>query len=178
MPPYLQRPVLDIADLDVALALPYGMTGRGIGEAVTDLYAYLHALNRASIDHGYERLEDIMLAAGYSGLLSELVVRSVARRLSTGNPGVARNTRPGGRPDLVPRAFYDGDSVLRGQQGVEVKVTTSASSWQGHNPESGWIMVVQIKVSHDRADLRPCSDDRGAGHVGRAPGGGLDVLGP
>jgi hypothetical protein len=122
------------------------MTAMGVLAAINDVYAYLHALNRASIDHGYDRLEDIMLPAGFSGLMSELTVRSMAKALATAKPGVARNMRPGGRPDLVPRAVYEGDAVHHGQEGVEVKVSRSQASWQGHNPETGWIMVIQITV--------------------------------
>jgi hypothetical protein len=125
------------------------MTANGILAAVNDIYAYLNALNGASVNHGYERLEEIMLRASYSGLLSELFVRSVARELGTVVPGLARNLRPGGRPDLVPRAMYDGDSVHHGAEGVEVKVSGNATSWQGHNPETGWLMVIQIAVDRE-----------------------------
>lgn len=146
MPRYLDRPAADPADADAAIALPYGMNSERIVAAINDLYAYLHALNRASIDHGYDRLEDIMLPAGFSGLLSELLVRAIAREHAHAVPGVTQNQRPGGRPDLVPRAHYPADSVLRGDEGVEVKTSGNASSWQGHNPETGWVLVVQVKI--------------------------------
>lgn len=122
------------------------MTAAGMVAALNDLYAYLSALNQASIMHGYDRLEDIMLPAGFSGLISELAVRMMARHNSTGVPGVARNMRPGGRPDLVPRATYDDDSVHRGEHGVEVKASTSTTSWQGHNRETGHILIIQLSV--------------------------------
>jgi hypothetical protein len=149
VPRYLERPDVEPADADDAVEMPYGMTAAGIVASIRDLYAYLQAINRASIEHGYDRLEDIMLPAGFSGLMSELVVRSVARELQTALPGVARNMRPGGRPDLVPRATYDGDAVHHGDEGVEVKVSTSSTSWQGHNPETGWLMIVQIAVDRE-----------------------------
>jgi hypothetical protein len=145
-PRYLTRPAADPADADPAVVIPYGMTSSGIVAAINDLYAYLSALNTASITHGYDRLEDIMLPAGFSGLISELMVRMTARHNSTGVPGVARNMRSGGRPDLVPRAVYAGDSVHRGDKGIEVKASTSNSSWQGHNRETGWIMIIQLAV--------------------------------
>jgi hypothetical protein len=147
MPPrYLERPVADAADLDLTIALPYGMTALGILAAISDIYAYIQAVNDASIQHRYDRLEDLMLPASFSGLISELVVRAVARENATGTPGVTRNLRPGGRPDIIPRAMYPGDAVLRGEEGVEVKTSGSATSWQGHSPETGWMMVVQIAV--------------------------------
>lgn len=146
VPRYLDRPQADAADADPNLALPYGLSAAGIVASINDLYAYLHALNAASIEHGYDRLEDIMLPAGFSGLLSELFVRAVAKQHGHSQPGIARNQRPGGRPDLVPRAVYPGDSVHRGEEGVEVKASGNATSWQGHNPETGWLMVVQVKI--------------------------------
>lgn len=140
--------------------LPYGLEPTGILAAINDLYAYLHALNRASIEHGYDRLEDIMLPAGFSGLMSELVVRAIARHHAHASPGVVKNQYPNGRPDLVPRAVYQGDAVLRGTSGVEVKVSGHATSWQGHNPETGWLTVVHIEVDrttqpiYDRSPTR------------------------
>ncbi len=149
MPRYIERPLADISDANADVALPYGMHAPGIVAAINDIYGYLYALNKASIDHGYERLEEIMLPASYSGLLSELFVRSVSRHLSNAVPGVTRNLKPGGRPDLIPRAMYQGDAVHLGDEGVEVKVSRSASSWQGHNAETGWIMVIQISVDRE-----------------------------
>lgn len=145
-PRYLERPDANIEHANEAIPLPYGMTARAIVRAINDVYAYLHALNRASVEHGYDRLEDLMQPAGFSGLLSNLFVRSVARECSTANPGLAMNQHPGGRPDLVPRAQYSGDFVLRGDEGVEVKVSRYAKGWQGHNAETGWIMIVQVAI--------------------------------
>ena len=146
MPRYLERPEARSDEANHTTALPYGMTTAGILAVVNDLYAYLHALNRASIEHGYGRLEDLMQPAGFSGLLSQLVVYSLARQFHSANPGLAVNEYPNGRPDLVPRAMYPSDSVLNGAEGIEVKVSRSSSSWQGHNPEAGWILIVQVAV--------------------------------
>lgn len=153
MPRYLDRPDADPSDGDPRVALPYGLTATGIVASISDLYAYLHALNSASIEHGYDRLEDIMLPAGFSGLLSELFVRAIARQHAHEQPGVARNQRPGGRPDLVPRAVYPGDSVHRGDQGIEVKASGNATSWQGHNPETGWLMVMQVAIDRQTSPV-------------------------
>jgi hypothetical protein len=159
MPKYLERPEAKIDDAATTVALPYGMTADGVVKAVNDAYAYLHALNKASIEHGYNRLEDLMQPAGFSGLLSNVFVRSIARQFATASPGLAINQLGGGRPDLVPRAVYPGDSILRGEQGVEVKASRSLSGWQGHNAENGWLMVLQFSVDvttepvYDRAPM-------------------------
>jgi len=149
MPRWTDRALAKPSDLDHSVVMPYGMHAPGILSAIEDLYSYLQAINQSSVAHGYERLEEIMLPAGFSGLMSELSVRAVSHALNTATPGVTRNMRSGGRPDLIPRAMYPNDAVHRGEQGVEVKCSTSESSWQGHNPETGWIMVIQLTV--DRA---------------------------
>ena len=149
MPRYLERPEAKIDEAVETIALPYGMNARGVVKAINDVYAYLHALNRASVEYGYSRLEDLMQPAGFSGLLSNVFVRSIAREFSTAIPGLAMNTMWGGRPDLVPRAKYADDSVLQGDEGVEVKVSRYERGWQGHNAETGWIAIVQVAIDHE-----------------------------
>ncbi len=155
MPPrYLQRPEAKIDEVNPAgIALPYGMTGAGIVAGINDIYAYLHALNAASIEHGYNRLEDLMQPAGFSGLLSNLMVRTLAREFANATPGLAINQHGNGRPDLVPRALYPNDYVLHGAEGVEVKVSRASSGWQGHNAEIGWLMIVQADIDIETAPV-------------------------
>lgn len=83
-----------------------------------------------------------MLGNTYSGFLSELVVKALARHC----PSLERNTLVGGHPDLIPQGIYDQNAVLRGDEGIEVKVSLQSGGWQGHNPEEAWIMVFQIAV--------------------------------
>lgn len=143
---YLNRPKADEKDCKPGAALPYGMTVKGVVNAINDVYAYLHAMNKASIDYGYPRLEDLMQAAGFSGLVSNIVVRSMATAFANVKPGLTGNTYPNGRPDLVPRAHYEGDCCKKGDEGIEVKASRATRGWQGHNPDGGWIMIVQMDV--------------------------------
>ena len=139
-----------------------GCTGRASIAAINDVYAYLHAINAASVEHGYGRLEELMQKAGFSGLLSQSFMRAVAGAFSSESPGLTLNQYPNGRPDLVPRAHYDGDAVKNGDEGVELKTSRSTSGWQGHNPEGGWLMVFQIAVDaktepiYERDPTRAC----------------------
>ena len=126
--------------------LPYGLTPGGIVDAIGELHAYLHAINTASVEYGYGRLEDFMQPAGFSGLVSNVVVRAVAKAAETATPGLALNRHPNGRPDIVPRAVYPGDAVRRGGEGIEVKASRYASGWQGHNVEPGWLLIVQFDI--------------------------------
>src|ERR1700685_3863425 len=127
MPRYLERPSADLADANTTLELPYGMDAIGFVKAVNDLYAYLYALNSESVKHGYGRLEEVLLRASFSGLVSEIMVRSLADSLANRVPGLARNLYLNGHPDLIPRAKYEGDAVQNGDEGVEVKAARNPS---------------------------------------------------
>ena len=144
---YLDRPTASLEHADSRLDLPYGVTAPAIVGAVNDVYAYLHALNRGSVDRGYGRLEELIQPpANFSGLLSNVFVQAVAGRTGNAKPGLAVNRHHNGRPDLVPRARYDDDAVPRGAEGVEVKASRSSNSYQGHNVESGWLMVLRFAI--------------------------------
>lgn len=146
VPKYLARPGARIDEGETSINLPYGLTLAGIVAVLNDVYAYLHAINTASVEHGYGRLEELMQPAGYSGLLSQLYMHALAKIFATATPGLALNQYPNGRPDLVPRAHYLNDRAQNGEEGIELKVSRARSGWQGHNPESGWIMIVQIGI--------------------------------
>lgn len=145
-PNYLIRPEAKIDEADPRIVLPYGLTAGHVVAAVNAVYSYLHAVNTAAVMHGYPRLEDIIQPASFSGLLSESVCQSFVQATAAATPGLVRNVRANGRPDLVPRGVYTGDATLHGSDGVEVKVSRKANSWQGHNVEGGWLLGVLITV--------------------------------
>jgi len=144
VPRYIERPEATLDDADTSIALPYGMDAAGVVKAVNDFYAYLHAINSAGISYGYARLEELLQRAAFSGLISEVMVRSLALSMETKVPGLARNLYPNGHPDLIPRAMYLGDSVQYGDQGVEVKAARNPASIQAHNTGSNWYCVVEF----------------------------------
>lgn len=75
---YLGRVEVSESDAHHDVALPYGLTAAGLVGAMRELHAYLHAINTASVEYGYGRLEDFMQPAGFSSLVSN-VIRHVAR---------------------------------------------------------------------------------------------------
>ena len=143
---YLGRTQVNKHDVNDSVELPYGLTAEGIVGAINELHAYLHAINTASVEYGYGRLEDFMQPAGFSGLVSNMIVRAVVKAAESATPGLALNRHPNGRPDIVPRATYPDDSVKRGEEGIEVKASRYTSGWQGHNLESGWLLIVQFDI--------------------------------
>jgi hypothetical protein len=42
--------------------------------------------------------------------------------------------------------MYPEDKCLRGDDGIEVKASRRSTGWQGHNKESGWLMMCQYSV--------------------------------
>lgn len=144
---YLDRPSASPEHLNSTLDLPYGVTAGAIVEAVNEVYGYRHALNDAGVESGYGRLEELIHPpANFSGFLSNVFVQAVADRTKSAKPGLAVNRHHNGRPDLVPRAVYEGDAVHRGAAGIEVKASRSKRSYQGHNVESGWLMVLRFRM--------------------------------
>jgi hypothetical protein len=124
--------------------MPYGIDATGIVAAINDLYSYLHAINRESVQYGYDRLEEIHLRAAFSGLVSEIMVRSLATSMMNRTPGLARNLYPNGHPDLIPRALYPGDAVQNGEEGLEIKAARNPTSIQAHNTGEGWYAVIEF----------------------------------
>lgn len=122
-------------------SLPYGLRVGEVKAALDDLYDFFYNVNGFLIVRGWERLESILSSASLSGMISEMVVQGVSKRSAT----VTKNRYHNGRPDLVPKNLFPGDSVLHGAEGIEVKASRYGSGWQGHNVELGWILIVQYR---------------------------------
>src|SRR5207249_1690188 len=82
----------------------------------------------------------------FSGLVSEVVVRNIAKY----SRSVVRNRYVGGHPDLIPANHRGGDNQLRCDEGIEVKTSRQSGGWQGHNPETGWLMVFRYELGTDK----------------------------
>lgn len=115
---------------------------------VEDLYELLHDLNVQLDSKGYDRLEELLDPAGFSGLISRSVVDGIAKF----SRALVKNAYHNGYPDLVPRGTYAGDSVQHGTLGgLEVKASRNEGSWQSHGPRGGWFCVVQFAIDQDVA---------------------------
>lgn len=141
-PLYTQRPTLHPRGFASGIVLPYGLRSAEVKAALDDLYDFLHNVNTFLISRGWDRLEETLSPATFSGLISEMVVSGVAKRSAT----LTVNQFHNGRPDLVPTGVYPNEAVQRGDEGIEVKASRNDGSWQGHNAENGWIMVFQYSV--------------------------------
>jgi hypothetical protein len=142
MPRYIDRPNLHPRGFNPHVELPYGLRSAEVRAGIEDIYDFLYNVNRFLTGKGWHRLEETLSGAAFSGMMSELVVQSMA----TQSASLVRNARHNGRPDLLPRGIYEGDAVLVGSEGIEVKASRYASGWQGHNAETGWVMVFQYEI--------------------------------
>jgi len=127
--------------------LPYHLQCEDIMRLVEDLHRLLHDLNVQLHERGYERLEELLDPAGFSGLISRAAVDRLARQ----SRNLFRNEYHNGYPDLVPYGVYPANSVQHGTQGgLEVK-TSRYETPQAHGPRAGWFCVVQLEVDKDEA---------------------------
>lgn len=141
MSAFVERPNLHPRGFDYSAQLPYGLRVAEVRAAIEEIYDFLYNVNRFLVGKGWDRLEETLLAATFSGVISQMAVESISKQSAS----VIRNQYHNGRPDLLPREHYAGNAVLRGEEGIEIKASRNAS-WQGHNKETGWIMVFQYQV--------------------------------
>jgi hypothetical protein len=142
MASYIDRPKVHPRGFDHRLTLPYGLRAAEVRAAIDSIYDFLHNVNRFLTQNGWERLEELLEPQTFSGVISEFVVQFASAQSAS----VVKNQYHNGRPDLLPRGQYDNDAVQQGTEGIEVKASRNTGGWQGHNIESGWIIIFQYEV--------------------------------
>ncbi|MCK4323937.1 MAG: hypothetical protein KAW89_05355 [Armatimonadetes bacterium] len=125
-----------------SVELPYGLRPAHVVDAVAHTYRLFHGLNEHLLQNGFRRLEELILGNSLSGIVSEFLVKNLARVC----PLLVCNDKVGGYPDLLPAGRYTTALILKGEEGIEVKASIQKGGWQGHNPETGWIMVFRYMV--------------------------------
>lgn len=126
--------------------MPYGIEPIMILRLVEDLHQLLHDLNTELTGRNYERLEELLDSAGFSGLLSRAVVDRLGRQVR----GLVPNEYHNGYPDLLPYGVYSRNRAQHGKEGgLEVKASRYESGWQSHGPRAGWFCVVQFEIDQD-----------------------------
>lgn len=139
----MTRPTaLDPQYVNRRASLPYGLRVDEVEKAVAETYRLLHGLNDYLVGAGFLSLEDLLLGNSLSGIISEFLVKNIARASAT----LDANLKVGGHPDLLPKGHYTSNLVLKGEAGIEVKSSIQAGGWQGHNPEDCWLMVFRYAV--------------------------------
>jgi hypothetical protein len=139
----LDRPTqLDAPYINRKVILPYNLTVDEVAIAVAETYRLFHGLNDFLTSGGFRPLEELLLGNSLSGIISEFLVKNIARA----SAALEANLKVGGHPDLLPKGYYTSNLILKGDEGIEVKASIQRGGWQGHNPEDSWIMVFRYAV--------------------------------
>ena len=77
------------------------------------------------------------MPANFSSMVGEFMNMSIPKYCST----IAKNNYHNGHPDLVPSGRFPNNAIQYASDGIEIKGSRHLSGWQGHNPESVWLMV-------------------------------------
>ncbi len=124
------------------VTIPYGLTVEEVEDAVRETYRLFNGINEYLVKNGFRQLEELLLGNSLSGILSEFIVKNIARA----SKSLVANSKVGGYPDLLSKGSYKSDSVLKGDEGSEVKSSIQKGGWQGHNPEDCWLMVFRYII--------------------------------
>jgi hypothetical protein len=145
---YTEQAPTELAGLKTGVTLPYNLQPRDVLRMVEDLHDLLHEVNSMMVAKGFDRMEELLDPAGFSGFIS----RTIVERLDRLSRALVRNDFHNGYPDLLPYGAYPNDSVQHGERGgLEVKASRNPSSWESHGPRGGWFCIVQFAIDGDKA---------------------------
>ncbi|MEI6309382.1 MAG: hypothetical protein WCP58_07055 [bacterium] len=143
---------LDPCYINRRVELPYGLQVNEVAEAVAETYRLFHGLKDFLIQGEFRPLEELLLGNSLSGIISEFLVKNIARTSQT----LDANVKIGGHPDLLPKGYYSSNLVQKGDEGIEVKASIQRGGWQGHNPEDCWLMVFRYSIGkQERGEVVP-----------------------
>jgi hypothetical protein len=139
----MERPTqLDLRYINRNVILPYNLTIDEVSKAVSETHRLFNGLNDFLTSNGFRPIEELLLGNSFSGILSELLVKNIARVSRT----LIANVKVGGHPDLLPKGYYSSNLILKGSEGIEVKTSIQKGGWQGHNPEDSWLLIFRYIV--------------------------------
>ncbi|MBL8132828.1 MAG: hypothetical protein JNL42_13290 [Anaerolineae bacterium] len=99
------------------------------------------------------RLERFMMPASFSSLVGEFLDTAIPKYC----PSLVKNRYHNGHPDLVPIDKFINNSILHGDEGIEIKASRYKSGWQGHNAEAVWLMVFTFDANGANEESAPRS---------------------
>lgn len=117
--------------------LPYGCTPQHIQLAMNEFIDFLGFVNQQLHTKEIPRLESMLMPANFSSMVSEFMNANIPKYC----PGLVKNLYHNGHPDMIPAGIFPEDAVQYADEGIEVKASRYLKGWQGHNPESNWLLV-------------------------------------
>lgn len=138
---------LDPRYVNRQVVLTHGLHVEEVEVAVAETYRLFHGLNDYLEGAGFRRLEELLLGNSLSGIISEFLVKNIARA----SDALEANLKVGGHPDLIPKGQYLSNMVLKGDEGIEIKSSIQRGGWQGHNPEDCCLMVFRYAIGEQKS---------------------------
>ena len=117
--------------------LPYGLTPDHLYRAMVDFIDFLGFINHQLNEKEYPRLESFLMPASFSSMVGEFMNLTIPRYCSS----LIKNQYHNGHPDLIPAGMFPNNAIQYAHAGIEVKGSRHNGGWQGHNPESVWLIV-------------------------------------
>jgi hypothetical protein len=134
--------------------LPYGLTAKQVQKAMCDFIDFIGFINQQLYTKDMQRLESFLMPANFSSIVGEFMNMSIPKYCSN----LVKNGYHNGHPDLIPTDVFPDNSIQYATEGLEVKGSRHSKGWQGHNPESVWLMVFYFdsNTSNDKKkDIGP-----------------------
>jgi hypothetical protein len=129
--------------------LPYGLKTEHIHQAMNEFSDFIGFINRQLYVKEISRLENFLMPANFSSIVGEFMNITIPKYCSS----LIKNQYHNGHPDLIPKGKFPNDAVQHTLERIEVKGSRHLSGWQGHNPESTWLIVFCFD-SNTSNDLR------------------------
>lgn len=117
--------------------LPYDLHVEHIRSAMSNFLDFLGFVNQQLVSRDMQRIETIVMPANFSSIVGEFMAASIPRYCVT----LTKNRYHNGHPDLIPAGMFANNAVQYTHKGIEIKASRYLRGWQGHNPESIWLMV-------------------------------------
>lgn len=117
--------------------LIHGLKTAHVKQAMNEFIEFLGFVNQQLHTKGILRLESFIMPANFSSIVGEFMNFAIPKYCST----LVKNQYHNGHPDLIPYGRFPNNAIQHTSEGIEVKGSRHSSGWQGHNPESVWLMV-------------------------------------
>lgn len=133
--------------------LPYDLEPGHIKASMKEFIEFLGFVNTQLHGKGFPRLESFLMPANFSSIVGEFMNMTIPKYCES----LVKNQYHNGHPDLIPVDKYEDNAVQYASEGVEIKASRHSSGWQGHNPESVWLMVFHFdsNTSRDESQGNP-----------------------
>jgi hypothetical protein len=139
----IHRNTVDIGKFNPDAALPFELRPQDFQMAMQDVYDFFYDVNGHLLAKGLQRLDDMLRPAIMSGVLSDMLVASLAKHSRV----LRENRYFNGHPDLIVQGVYAGNAVKAGKEGVEVKTTRkTGGAVDTHGAREQWMCVFVYDV--------------------------------